>query len=103
MEPFAYKVEWQDIAIEVRYTPDWLGMRAKSASYGTAHLEIEAVKPAKAPLPITETGYRSHFCQPEEIEREGGPAAFSVAWLEAAAQSSAWQTAQMKARQLTFF
>jgi hypothetical protein len=52
---------------------------------------------------MTETGYKSHFCQPEEIEREGGPAAFAVAWLEAAARQPQWKAAQEKARQLTLF
>jgi hypothetical protein len=103
MEPAAYEIKWQGIAIEVRYTPDWLGMLAGGSRYGTAHLEIEAVMPAKTPLPMTETGYKSHFCQPEEIEREGGPAAFAVAWLEAAAQLPQWKAAQRKARQLTLF
>ncbi len=32
-----------------------------------AHLEIRSIKPERAPLPITETGYRSHFHQPEQF------------------------------------
>ena len=43
------------------------------------------------PLPITETGYRSHFPHPADVEHLGGPVAYVEAWLDAMAQSKAWR------------
>jgi hypothetical protein len=71
--------------------------------YPLAHLEIETVEPANAPLPMTETGYRSHFCAPADIDTEGGPVAFVRAWLECEARSPEWKAAQEERRQLTLF
>ena len=28
---------------------------------GTSHIEVHIVRPKRAPIPITETGYHSHF------------------------------------------
>jgi hypothetical protein len=39
-----------------------------------------AVQPPREPLPITETGYKSHFVAIEAIETAGGPVAY--AWRE---------------------
>lgn len=61
--------------------------------YRLAHLEIEAVEPAKSPLPMTETGYRSHFGSADDVDAEGGPVAFVRASLEHAAQSPEWKNA----------
>jgi hypothetical protein len=41
-----------------------------------AHLEIESIDPAKRPLPMTETGYRSWFGAPADVDAEGGPVEF---------------------------
>ena len=43
---------------------------------GVAHLDITTIEPPRAPLPITETGYRSHFLHPDEVAAYGGPEAF---------------------------
>lgn len=56
MEKQAYRFTWRGIEIEAIYTPlQWKTI---------AHLEVRSIKPERAPLPITETGYRSHFHQP---------------------------------------
>lgn len=57
----------------------------------------------EAALPITETGYRSHFLTPQEVERAGGPVALVVAWLNEAARNKGWKEAEEKARQLNLF
>ena len=68
-----------------------------------AHLEVEAILPAKAELPVTETGYRSHFCDPADIEEQGGPEAFARAWLDHEASRRAWKDRQEAARQMSLF
>ncbi len=80
-----YKFEWQDIEIEARYNPlKWTVI---------AHLEIETIKPARAPLPITKTGYLSHHHQPNSIESEGSGdvVEFVTAWLDEEAKQQDWQ------------
>ena len=42
-----------------------------------SHLEIETTAPEREPLPITETGYLSHFAAVEEIDEAGGPSPMS--------------------------
>ena len=56
-----FPLHWNGIDIEISYDPSW--SPAYSEIYGThlAHLECHVVSPKKARLPITETGYKSHF------------------------------------------
>jgi len=57
-----YRFTWQNIEIEARYNPSQWNV--------IAHLEIEAINPERAALPITETGYLSHFHEIGSIERD---------------------------------
>jgi hypothetical protein len=99
----AHALQWENITIEVRYDPDWSPSYRDIYGYPLAHLEIESIDPAKAPLPMTETGYRSWFGAPADVDAEGGPVAFVCAWLDHEARSPAWQEAQTERRQLTLF
>jgi hypothetical protein len=54
-------------------------------------------------LPFTQTGYRSHFLHPDEVEAEGGPAAYVTAWLNAAAKERDWKAVQAATQQLDLF
>lgn len=92
---------WQGIKIEAKYEEDWLGCNAKHG-HNNAHLEVRSLDPEKAPLPITETGYKSHFIQPGLVEEFGGPAGYVQAWLELEAQTPAWRTMQAP-KQLDLF
>ena len=51
------------------------------------HLEVKADER----LPITETGYRSHFIHPEELALWASPEAFVLDWLNDAARRPDWQ------------
>src|SRR6202167_6829830 len=68
-----------------------------------AHLEIESISPAKEPLPMTETGYRSWFGAPADVESDGGPAEFVRLWLQHEARADSWKAAQAERRQHTLF
>jgi len=57
----------------------------------------------RAVLPVTETGYRSHFVPREEVEALGGPVAYARAWLDHAARSPAWAAHMAASRQLSLF
>jgi len=54
---------------------------------------IESISPPKAKLPITETGFRSHFHPAGMIEAEyGGDVVKAVnAWLDKEAKSKVWK------------
>ncbi len=84
MEPQTYRLTWQGIDIEAVYYPLKWGV--------VAHLEIHSIKPECAPLPVTATGYRSHFHQPGTIEALGGDVAAQViAWLNEEAAKPEWR------------
>ena len=94
---------YQGIEIEIR----WQGSYVEFED-GThlGHLEIESVKPARAALPITETGYRSHFIDAKTVTNAGGPAAYVEAWFEDAGATKCWhkcQTRQAASNQLSLF
>ncbi|RTL71930.1 MAG: hypothetical protein EKK41_07385 [Hyphomicrobiales bacterium] len=92
-----YEVDWNDPAggnpvhIRITHARDYLGM-------GQDHVEVESLKPTRAPLPITETGYKSHFLPALELVNAGGPVTFVTAWLDALARTPAWSK-QQNARQ----
>lgn len=91
-----HKLVWRDITSRVRHTPDYL-------SKGWSHIEIMVLNPKGAPLPITETGYRSHFLGHDELQRAGGPVRFFLDWIEREAASKHWSKAEFKWRQGDLF
>lgn len=95
-QPQTYRLTWQGIEIEARYWPRKWGV--------TAHLEIESIHPERAPLPITGTGYRSHFHQSGTIEARGGDVVAQViAWLDEEAESREWQKQVEASKQFSLF
>lgn len=59
--------------------------------------------PDRCPLPITETGYRSHFIAASTIVAAGGPVAYVDLWLTAESDTPAWRKREQSARQLGLF
>lgn len=88
--------EWNGILIALTYHPK---------KFGTIdHIEIETIDPPRAPLPITETGYRSHYCQIDELDSyERDPVRYMREALDHYAQSRSWQQQQDAARQYSLF
>lgn len=69
-----------------------------------AHLEIESIQPPRAPLPITETGYKSHFHPCGTVEANGGDVvAQIIAWLDEEAAKPEWRAYAAKSRQGELF
>jgi len=95
-----HTILWRGLSLEVSYEQNWLGTEG---AFSTAHLQVNTVAPEKAPLPITETGYRSRFIDAETIAEAGGPVAFVKAWLDQAAETKSWKEQQETARQMTLF
>lgn len=94
-----HRTAWQGIAVTIRWAPRWLGIT--DSEYAFSHLEI--IADDRHPLPVTETGYRSHFCHPSDIEAHGGPIGFAIAWLDHEADTAEWKARLASFRQLSLF
>jgi hypothetical protein len=88
-----FAIDWLDpvtgktVRVRIIHSRDYLGQCQD-------HIEVESIAPNKAPLPITETGYRSHFLPPLELVNDGGPVTFVTAWLDREAKGKDWQKRQ---------
>jgi hypothetical protein len=58
-------IRGQGMAITIRHAARWAGTDFD-------HIEVLTTDPDCAPLPITETGYRSHFLHGEDLRAQGG-------------------------------
>lgn len=84
MEQTYFEFEWNSILIALTYHPKKLGV--------IDHIEIETIDPPRAPLPITETGYRSHYCQIGDLDDyDQDPVRYMREALDHYAQSPAWK------------
>lgn len=73
---------WRGITLQVRHRSNWL-------STGFDHIEVEATPRER--LPITETGYRSHFIDPDDLaDYDGNAIIFVLFWLETTAKRVGW-------------
>jgi hypothetical protein len=85
-----YEIDWLNpvthdaVRIRITHQRDYLVP-------GTDHLSIDSIKPKKAPLPITATGYLSHFIPALQLINAGGPVTFITAWLDRETKSKSWQ------------
>ena len=97
-----YEITWrnpvtnEDVRIRITHARDYLAT-------GNDHIEVESIAPKKAPLPITETGYRSHFLSPLELMNAGGPVTFVTTWIEHEAKGKTWSKAATAKQQGDLF
>lgn len=96
MQVSDFTIRWQGMAIRIRHASRWSGTDFD-------HIEVLTTEPERAALPVTETGYRSHFLHGDELQSHGGAAAFVLAWLDHEAQSESWKAHVRKSRQLSLF
>lgn len=97
MDTQTHRLTWQGIEIELTYKPEDFGGVI-------AHLEVKSINPERAPLPITETGYRSHFHLVGTVETSEGTLVEQVtAWLDEEAKSKKWKKHEEDSRQLCLF
>ncbi|MEI4235091.1 hypothetical protein [Roseovarius sp. D22-M7] len=57
----------------------------------------------RQPLPLTETGYRSHFLPGGIVEDYGGVEGYVRVWLDHEAESPDWKKRKDAARQMSLF
>ena len=80
-----YNITWRGIAVEITFTPEKFGL--------VDHIELRTEEGVK--LPVTETGYRSHFVARGTVAHYGGAVAFVTAWLDEEAKRTGWSGAQL--------
>ncbi|WP_417477273.1 hypothetical protein [Maricaulis sp.] len=95
------KVEWQGVGLTVEYEHNWLNID-RVPDLRVAHFSIRT-REEGAMLPITQTGYRSHFEHPDRVDAIGGPKAYVLAWLDAEAASPDWKARVAASKQLRLF
>lgn len=92
-------IEWRRITIEIDYDPDYSASFKEFNKKPLAHITVRAAQA----LPITETGYLSHFIETEYVDEAGGPVALVTDALDDAAKDSSWEKQQAKDAQLSLF
>lgn len=95
-QPAVERFTWRGVTMTAKHTPDYI-------STGWSHIELHVLRPKHKPVPITDTGYRSHFIDEDELRAAGGAAAFFHAWLEGEATSKAYLVALARWAQLDLF
>ena len=90
-------LEWQGIILSVSAQRGYAGVE------GLTHLSIHVLEPSTSKLPITETGYRSHFLSEAQVAEWGGPLGYVRAWLDAEAATPKWRALEAPSRQLDLF
>lgn len=91
--PITTMLIWNGIKIMVTHTPNYCGE--------IDHVELHAEDRQR--LPVTETGYRSHFCHESQVEPYGSALAFVQAWLDFEAMKPEWRAYEFASRQLSLF
>ena len=80
-----HSIIWRGIALAITFSPEKFGM--------VDHIELHTEN--KVALPVTETGYRSHFMASGTVAAHGGAIAFVTAWLDHEAARIGWSGAQL--------
>ena len=80
-----HNITWRGIALAITFSPEKFGM--------VDHIELHTE--SRTALPITETGYRSHFMASGTVAAHGGAIAFVTAWLDDEAARIGWSGAQL--------
>ena len=82
---------WHGLEITVEVSRNWLNTDHH-------HIEIHC----REPLPITNTGYRSHFMLADEFEALPSLEEFVRSWLESESHSKNWKQIWTHRQQLSF-
>lgn len=91
-EPITQQIEWQGITITITHRKAW-------PINNFSHIEVKADQR----LPMTETGYKSHFMPSEALSEYDGVIDFVIQWLNATCQSKEWLAHMESLRQPNLF
>jgi len=86
-------IKWDGRTLRLSYSSEYWS--------GVAHLEIHSED--GEPLPITETGYKSHFFMTDDPPDMEEIITFVTQWLEKEAKSKQWRTYIAQSQQMELF
>ncbi len=89
-----FRIDWGGINITVRYVRKWLHM-------DIAHMEF--ISDGRVPMPVSMSGYRSHFVPDSLIQSEGGPRTYALHLMDVEADFCGWYDNPCAAAQLSLF
>jgi len=93
---------WQGIKIELKVSVPYSCYR-KTYGHDMYHIEVSSIEPERAPLPISETGYRSIWLQEPQLEEFSGALAYVTEFLNHEAKSNEWKQQHEETRQYQLF
>jgi hypothetical protein len=67
------------------------------------HIEVRTIEPLEAPIPITDTGYKSIFIPEPELTQYGGAVKYIMACIESESKTKEWKSNVENQRQLMLF
>jgi hypothetical protein len=85
-----FEITWRGIVVEILYCAPCFALYEELYGYPLAHIQIQSISPKNAALPITETGFKSHFMRSDDIQAEGGPVLYVQGWLDFMAEDPRW-------------
>jgi hypothetical protein len=97
--PIIYRFMWNNVEVVIKYKPKTFDVYDRNYGTPLSHIEIDCDQP----LPITETGYKSHYIANNVLLEYGGPLEFVKTWLEEEANKPSWKAFDAKSRQLSLF
>jgi len=87
---------WNSIEIAITHSLNMFG--------DAHHIEVKSITPTRAPLPITETGYKSHFyIAPDGAMLDAEVVEMVTKWIEKEAKTKRWKNLDAQSRQLLLF
>lgn len=92
---------WREVAITVRYCDDW--SRGHYQIHGSKMTHTEIIRDDGKQLPITDSGYRSHFMDITHLDKYNGILDYVTRWLDHQAQSKKWKAYVADQGQLKLF
>ena len=81
-----FNTTWKGLKLKIAYAEQWV------TSVEVSHLAITSEN--KEIMPISKTGYKSHFTNKVTVDSFGGPVKMVHAWFDEKSKSKEWQTYQ---------
>ncbi|PIL18146.1 hypothetical protein P775_21280 [Puniceibacterium antarcticum] len=92
--PVTSQIVWRNISIEITFHE-----RRWKSDFDHIELRVEE----GWIIPVTQTGYRSHFLLAGTVDEHGGHVDFVLAWLDHEADKPEWKRREDASRQMSLF
>ena len=96
-----FKIVWQGIPITIKFNPCW--SKVYDDIQGSKMTHTEVIRDDRKELPITGSGYRSHFMDERDFADYSDITTYVLEWLDHEAQSKNWKNYVADQNQLKLF